>query len=221
MGIVYSTSKLLARADFRVLARWRVEGQEAVPPRGPLLVVSNHLSNADPPLLIASLPRRISFMAKRGLFTKPVVGFLLRALGSYPLDRNSRDRGALKWTLQLLQEEKAVTIFPEGTRSPGGLRQGHPGVAYLALKSMAPILPVAVTGTESIGPLWRVPLPLCSMKVSIGLPFSLPTIEGELTRPLLQHLTDLIMQRIAMLLPESYRGYYRTQPSQVSERPSS
>ena len=150
-------------------------------------------------------------MAKGSLFRNFMAAHLLRAVGVHPLNRNGLDIEALRWNLQLLSRDQCVVLFPEGTRSPtGGMKRGHPGVAFLATKTQAPILPVAITGTENIPSYWRMPLPLCRMKVRIGEPFSLPVIEGTLRRPVLQHLTDMIMQRIASLLPDEYRGYYAT-----------
>jgi 1-acyl-sn-glycerol-3-phosphate acyltransferase len=221
MPILYRIAVFLARLCFTLFARWEVEGREAVPLRGPLIIVANHLSNADPPVLMASLPRRVLFMAKRGLFQNPFTAFLLRSVGAFPLSRDGRDVGALVWALRLLQRGHALVLFPEGTRSRDGcLKRGLSGVAYLALKSQAPILPVAITGTERIPGFWRIALPFCRIGVRIGSPFTLPQIEGEASRPLLEHLTDMIMYRIAQLLPEGYRGYYGTSPPGQSEGPT-
>ena len=113
---------------------------------------------------------------------------------------------AIRWNLQLLKRDETIVLFPEGTRSHGeGMKRAHPGVAYLAARSQAPILPVAITGTEKIRGYWQMPFPLCRVKVRIGQPFSLPVMEGKLSRPVLEHLADMIMQRIADILPEGYR----------------
>jgi len=110
--------------------------------------------------------------------------------------------------LQMLERGEAVVIFPEGTRSSGGLRRPLSGVAMLHLRSQAPILPVAITGTEHLGPPWRVFFPTGTIGVRIGQPFTLPSIEGKLSRTQLAQLTDMIMQRVAQLLPPRYRGVY-------------
>ena len=109
----------------------------------------------------------------------------------------------------LLANDKPIALFPEGTRSFGeGMGRGHPGVAYLAVKSQAPILPVGITGTENIRGYLRLPFPFCRMTVTIGDPFTLPSLEGKITRAVLQNMTDMIMYRVASLLPPDYRGHY-------------
>ncbi|MBI4233212.1 MAG: 1-acyl-sn-glycerol-3-phosphate acyltransferase [Chloroflexi bacterium] len=202
-------SNFVMRGALRVFAHWKVEGRENVPPMGPLIVVANHLSNLDPPLLSASIPRRLHFVAKRGLF-KPLVGSFLRAYGAFPMNREGRDVGALLWALKLLRRDGAIVLFPEAHRNPDvGMRKAIPGIALLALRSQAPILPVGIIGTERIGPLWRLAFPTGHITVRIGQLFSLPMIEGRMGRQQLESLADMVMFRVAALLPEQYQGVYR------------
>ena len=208
MGLVYSTSTFLMQNALRLFGDWKVEGREYVPPKGPLIVVSNHQSNIDPPMLSASIPRPVNFMAKRGLFHNPVASYLLKAYGAFPLNQNGGDLAAIQRSIQLLSRGAALTIFPEGTRSPGAMRKAIPGIALVALRSGAPILPVGITGTESIGPIWHVAFPRGNFRVRIGEPFSIHPIEGRLSRDQLDAITTMIMERVATLLPESYRGVY-------------
>ena len=209
MGVVYVTGTALARFCFTAFANWTVEGKEGVPPRGPLIVVSNHLSNADPAFLCASIPRRLHFLGKRELFAIPPVAAFMNAAGVHPMNREGVDVDALRCNLNLLKNDDVVVLFPEGTRSrTGGMIQARSGVAYLALKSQAPVLPVAITGTEKVRSYARMPLPLCRVRVRIGQPFSLPVIEGRVSRPVLEDLTTMIMSRVAALLPPEYRGHY-------------
>ena len=84
MSVYYSVGTALAKLFFRAFAQWEVEGREAVPPKGPLILASNHLSNADPPFLVASVPRRLHFLGKRGLFANPVASSILSGIGSAP-----------------------------------------------------------------------------------------------------------------------------------------
>lgn len=180
-----------------------------MPPFGPLIVVSNHLSNADPPILMSSIPRQMAFLAKDELFSKPILNMFFKSLGAHPLSRSGPDISAIRWASRMIETDRAVLLFPEGTRSATAtLQRGMPGSAYLALQTQAPILPVAITGTESIPGLWRIPFPLTKIRVTIGSPFTLPQIEGHPSKDILQSLSDMIMMRIADLLPPNYRGYY-------------
>ena len=209
MSILYSIGVVLAKGAYGAFGRYEVEGRERVPRRGPLIVVANHMSNGDPPAVVAAVPRRLFLMAKRGLFAGSLIARILTDVGVHPLDRDGRDVSALLWGVRLLKQGNAVLFFPEGTRSRDArLRRGKTGAAYAALKTGAPVVPVGVTGTENIPGLLRVAMPLCRIGVRIGEPFTVPQPEGPVTRALLERTTDAIMERIAALLPEEYRGYY-------------
>jgi 1-acyl-sn-glycerol-3-phosphate acyltransferase len=148
------------------------------------------------------------FMAKEELFRPKLLSHLMGSLGAFPVSRGRLDRKVLRQTMQMLADGLVVVIFPEGMRSPGGrLRAAFPGAALIALRSGVPIIPVGITGTEKlkgVAWLWRRP----EVTVNIGLPFSLPSAGSKLTKAELSRLTDVIMGRIAGLLPLEYRGYY-------------
>ncbi len=188
--------------------RLTVTGQEAMPPYGPLLVASNHLSLNDAGTLVVALPRQVVFLAKKELWEKPIGRFYCNAVGAVRLDRARGGGEALRYALAALQEDKAILMFPEGRISPTAqLQRGRTGLAWLALKTQAPILPVGIAGTEKFAS-WHMPVPLASWQVNIGTPFTPPFVEGPITRQLLTSVTDMAMERIAALLPESYRGDY-------------
>jgi 1-acyl-sn-glycerol-3-phosphate acyltransferase len=126
----------------------RVRGAEHVPARGPALIVSNHQSILDPPVIGGAARRQIYFLAKAELFRIPMFGSLIRALHARPVRREGSDPGALRTAAQLLGEGKALLVFPEGTRSLNGrLGEGKPGVGMLAVTSGAPVVPAYVSGT--------------------------------------------------------------------------
>ena len=208
MSAIYHIGKYLGRFCLGTFGRLDVKGHESVPPFGPLLLVCNHISYIDPPLLVVTIGRRLNFIAKQELFTNPLSRIALKQFGVYPFDRSRPAVDAMRLSLGLLSRDRALVIFPEGRRSSDQtLQQGLPGAAYMALKSQAILLPVGITGTEKI-PLWRIPFPLVRLSVNIGQPFSLPAMEGTPSREVMKSLSDMIMGRIAALLPERYRGIY-------------
>jgi 1-acyl-sn-glycerol-3-phosphate acyltransferase len=149
---------------------------------------------------------------------KSGVGTFLRAYGAYPLNREGRDLEAFLWARRLLEKDKAIVLFPEAHRHPGlGMQKAVPGVALLALRTQAPILPVGITGTGHMEPLWRLAFPTGRITVRIGPPFTLPLIEGRVPRQQLEALADMVMQHIAMLLPSEYRGVYQHSSASLAQ----
>ena len=208
MAWLYQPSRRFGQIIWSLTGRLTISGQEAMPPFGPLLVASNHLSMNDAGTLVVALPRPIVFLAKKELWNKPIGRFYCDAVGAVPLDRQRGGGEALRYALEALQQDQAILMFPEGGISQTGqLRRARTGLAWLALKTQAPILPVGISGSEKF-PAWRMPVPLASWQVNIGTPFTPPQVDGPITKPLLNSVTNMIMERIAALLPESYRGVY-------------
>ena len=198
---------------FHFLTRFTLVGKENVPPHGPLIVISNHLHYTDTGLVPASVGRKTHYLAKTEITRHPLAGFLAKNFGAIPIDRTGvANRKKIGAALDMLSTDHVIGMFPEGTRSRGGgMTRAKPGAAMLAVRSNAPVLPIAVTGTEKVrfrSILWERPV----VKVVIGAPFSLPVIEGSVGREQLQALADIMMQRVADLLPESYQGHYRPKP---------
>ena len=146
--MLYAFLKPIAVFLMRAWFGLRVRGAEHVPASGPALIVSNHQSILDPPVIGGAARRQIYFLAKAELFRIPMFGSLIRALHARPVRREGSDPGALRTAAQLLGEGKALLVFPEGTRSLNGcLGEGKPGVGMLAVTSGAPVVPVYVSGT--------------------------------------------------------------------------
>jgi len=146
--VLYEILKPLAVVLMRAWFGLRVRGVENIPSSGPALIVSNHQSILDPPLIGGAARRQIYFLAKAELFRIPVFGRLIRALHARPVRREGSDPAALRTAAQLLDEGKALLVFPEGTRSlDGRLGAGKPGVGMLAVTSGAPVVPAYVSGT--------------------------------------------------------------------------
>lgn len=216
--VVYRISNGAMRFVLRAFSRWSVEGLENLNQTGPLLVVVNHLSNIDPGLLGASLPRRLRFVAKKEIF-RWLGGWYFRTYGAFPLDRDGKDSVGFRWGRDVLKNGGALVVFPEGHRNPKtGMQRATPGAALLAMHTNAAILPVAITGTERLGPIWRTFFPTGDINVKLGKPFKLPPIEGRIRRDQLQHLVDSMMEEISALLPAEYQGVYRLDPSHNQSR---
>ena len=134
-----------------VYLRGRIYGSEHVPLIGPLLVVSNHASDFDPPILACCVRRPVAYMAKEELFRVPVLKQAIKLYGAYPVKRGSADRSAIRSALTLLEEGWAVGVFLQGTRTPDA-RISDPklGAALIAAKAKVPLLPVSLWGTEAI-----------------------------------------------------------------------
>lgn len=206
----YYVARLIVRTWLRLFTRWQVRGRENIPSQGPLLVVANHVNLIDVPLLGVSFDRRVIFMAKKELFHFRLIGHFVSGLGAFPVHRGQLDRKALRQANRVLADGQALIMFPEGTRSRSGqLRPAFPGSALVALRSGVPILPVAITGTEKIkGATWLLRRP--QLTVNIGHPFRLPQVNSKLSKTELAELTNLLMGRIAELLPTEYQGKYNT-----------
>jgi 1-acyl-sn-glycerol-3-phosphate acyltransferase len=195
------------RALASLLAPWRIEGADRVPARGPFVVVTNHVNWKDPPWIEFALGRAIRYMAKREVFAVPVMGFVLRGIGCFPVRRGEADRGALGTALAVLAAGQPLGYFPEGHRSESGaLIRAKPGIALIAERSEALIVPVGVIGTKEarLGRFWRR-----DITIRVGEPFrARDRRDASAGDP--QVIADAIMRRIAVLLPTEMRGVYAT-----------
>ena len=189
---------LLVAPIFRLLFRGRCRGMERVPRQGPLVVVANHGSHLDPPLLGHTLPRPVSFMAKAELFTVPILGPLIRSLGAYPVSRGASDREAIRTALGRLELGWATGIFLDGTRQASGrVEDPQLGAALLSARSGAALLPVALVNTHrALGPGQTWPR-LVPLEVRVGLPIPPP---ASRRRPDLEATTRACQEAINALL---------------------
>lgn len=158
----YWLTALLIRLFSRPYFRVSVRGAANVPPTGPLLMICNHASNLDPPLIGAFSPRECHALAKEELFRAPIVRWLVPRLNTHPIHRAGIDRAALRECERVVQRGAVLLVFPEGTRSPdGSLQEAKAGAAMIALHTHAPILPAYIEGTFAAmgrGKSWPRPL---------------------------------------------------------------
>lgn len=201
---------------FLYVRKTTVSGLENVPQTGGAILVSNHMNNADPCVLPGVNKRRIVTMAKKEWFSFPLFGLIFRAIGAFPVDRKGADLAALRQAQAVVNDKMLLLMFPEGTRSKDRqLHRGFPGTALVAYRTGAPIVPIAITGTEHIPWPWVFVRPFMGPRITItfGKPFYPPATE-RITTQAAKDATDFIMTRIAELLPESYRGEYRERVAQ-------
>ena len=190
-----------------LIYRCKAEGMENIPATGPTIVVLNHLHIFDPGVVMPLISRRIVTLAAVKWETHPIFGRLLRWAGSIFVRRGEVDRVALRSCLEVLEGGGLLAIAPEGTRSnTGALQRAKPGIAYLAIRTNATLVPLAHWGVERLADWKRLKRPTCH--AVIGRPFKLPAPEGKVTSDELQELTDLVMIEHGRLLPPSYRGFY-------------
>lgn len=177
-GIWYRFVRGLVRwAFFKPYTRLVVTGRENVPMNGPLIVAPVHLSNLDPPVTTVSLPRPIAFMAKKELFEVKVFGPLIKSLGAFPVKRGGGDLSAFKLALEILSDGQALLVFPEGSRGDGAtMGEIQSGVALLAKRSGAQVLPVGIAGTQNVLPKGASKPKRAQVKVHIGEPFDYDSV---------------------------------------------
>ncbi|MBA8989854.1 1-acyl-sn-glycerol-3-phosphate acyltransferase [Curtobacterium pusillum] len=210
----------------RLLWRPRIIGRKNVPKRGPVILASNHRSFIDSPAITLMAPRKVSFLAKQEYFTGTGFrGALSRAffggIGAIGVERGagSAAQHALDLGLERLEAGEAFAIYPEGTRSlDGRLYKGRTGVAWLALTSGAPVVPVALTGTEDVQPVGsRVPK-LAKVTIEFGQPLDLSGFGEASSGRARRHATDAVMAAIQELSGQEPANAYNNPPATIVER---
>jgi 1-acyl-sn-glycerol-3-phosphate acyltransferase len=134
---------------FRVFWPMKIKGKENVPKTGSSVVVSNHLSLIDPFVVSYASGRIVRFMAKEELFGTPIIGFLIRRIGAFPVNRTRQDAASMRTALTVLKEGELLGMFPEGTRSTtGDLQEFRTGAIRIAARTRNPIIPTALIDTD-------------------------------------------------------------------------
>lgn len=169
----YRGLRVFFRIVFSTLWPLRIKGVENVPRDGAAIIVCNHLSMVDPFVVGYAANRLVSFMAKEELFGVPVVGFVIRKVGAFPVDRSRRDPASLRIALTVLKGGELLGMFPEGTRSTtGDMQELRAGAARLAARTRTPIIPAAVHNTDHALPPGKLLRP-ARISLTFGLPFEL------------------------------------------------
>ncbi len=181
------------------ICRLKVRGRENIPKEGKVLLVANHRSYLDPPLVAYAVKKRpVFFMAKSELFDTPILGSLIKHWGNaFPVKRGKLDLTALKTALEILNKGELVCIFPEGQRAPKGkFLRGKWGAGMVAIKVGAPIVPCLIEGSEAIIGKDRLISGIPKVNVTFGKPF---TIDLDDKKENYQRAADIMMERIKEL----------------------
>ena len=211
----------LLRALVPAFCQVEVEGLENVPRSGATSLMINHVSYLDPIVVTASIPFRYTVsLSKSENFRIPLVNWFLAQWGNYPINRGQYDRKALVQTIELMKSGQLLLMAPEGTRHPEGLQPAKDGLAYVATKADAVIVPTAICGAED----WKSRmkrLRRAYVKIVFGAPFRFRS-EGQQRIPR-QHLSQMIneaMYQLALTIPDEYahlRGHYHDTSSATTK----
>lgn len=186
--MLYNFAVVLLKIICIPIFRIRVKGLENMEETDKVIVCANHKSLLDPIFLAISMPQRIYFMAKKELFDKPLLGGLLRALGAFPVDRFGRDLKALRASVALVNEDKILGIFPEGTRVKEAKRENvKDGVAFIALKAKADIMPVEIISTYK---------PFRKSEILIKKPIPVNDFASFKNKEAMKKMTDRVYDKI-------------------------
>ncbi len=194
--------KIIFNFIFTLFFRWQVKGMENIPQDGGVIIAANHISNFDPLIIGVPLKRKIHFMAKEELFVNPILRYFIVNLGAFPVKRGAADRTAIRSAMSLLNEGKMLGMFPEGTRSKTGeLGQAEQGLALIAAKTGAMIIPTAIVGTNAV---FKNGTILPKFYVRFGKPIVMKT--DKIPREQLEETTAAIMGDIAEMIQQIKAG---------------
>lgn len=200
---------LLRTIAFTVLVKLEpVHGLENIPAEGPAILIMNHNAFVDPIMLVHAMPRDIVPLAKVEAYDYPVVGIFPRLWGVIPVQRDGVDRHAVQMALEVLRAGEIILVAPEGTRGPA-LQHPREGAVYLASRSGAPIIPIAIENSEGfpslpIFPRWRGP----RAKITVGQPFRVRPAFRRARSEQLTQMAEETMYVVAGMLPPERRGVY-------------
>lgn len=215
--MLYGVIKWVLTPAAKLVYRPKVEGRKNVPREGRVIIASNHLSFADSMVIPMLTPRKVRFLAKAEYFAGRgpkgrVVKRFFTAIGAIPVKRGDARaaKESLETAMNVLDGEDAFAIYPEGTRSRDGrLYRGRTGVGWLALSAGAPVVPVALVGTEQLQPVGKKVPRVRRVRVRFGKPLTFPEFAGEYRSAKARRaVTDEIMEAIRAMSEQDYAGTY-------------
>jgi 1-acyl-sn-glycerol-3-phosphate acyltransferase len=217
--VLYWVVKAVLTPFLRLVYRVRVEGRDEVPAQGPVILAANHRSFMDSLFLPLVIRRRVTFVAKAEYFDDKKTAWFFWGVGQIPIRREggSASERALASATDVLEQGQVFGIYPEGTRTRDGyLHRGHTGVARLALRTGAPIVPVGMIGTDDINPIDRkFPRLFRTVRIQFGAPITADRYTGrEQDRLVLRQLTDEVMFELQQLSGYEYVDTYATKKAE-------
>ncbi len=223
-GWLAPVAMVVLKPAFHFLWRFDVTGLEHVPTEGPAILAPNHTSVLDSFVVPAVVPRPVIYVGKAEYLDDWKTKHLFPALGMIPIDRSggSKSQGALDAAAKVLDAGGVFGIYPEGTRSRTGLLyRGHTGVARLALRTGAPIIPIGLQGTREVQPPDApLPKPFMEIKVSFGEPVDpIPWLDQAGDPRVYRQITDLVMFEVARLSGQRYVDEYATKGAEAPLAP--
>jgi len=203
--------RFIFRIIFHLICRVEIVGKDNIPADQGYMIAYNHISLFEPPFILTFWPSQPEAVAGSDVFDRPYVGPLVRAYKAIPVKRGEYDRLVLETVFAVLEAGLPLAISPEGSRSQEpGLQQAQAGVAYMIDRASVPVLPVGITGTTKNMLRRALKGQRPHLLMRIGEAFTPPPIvgKGEARRQERQANADLVMRKIAELIPNEYRGYY-------------
>jgi 1-acyl-sn-glycerol-3-phosphate acyltransferase len=190
--MLYKFARFIFKVYLLIFNRITIKGYENIPQSGGLIICSNHIHWLDPILIAVYIKRKISYMAKAELFKNKFFAIILKGINVFPVKRGTADIAAIKNSLKLIKNGNVLGIFPEGTRSKdGNLKPAEPGVALIAIKTQAPVIPIRISGSYKI---------FDSINLTFGKPISFIEYgETKLSGEQINELSQLIMKEIGKL----------------------
>jgi len=201
-NLFYRFGSLIIRSIFHINGGLEIKGKDNIPLKGGVIVASNHISYLDPPLISAVLPRRATFMARKGLFDIPLLGWFIKHY-AFPVDREKPGPSTIKEAVRRLKQGELIVIFPEGKRSKTGeLLEPKPGIGMIAALSRAPVVPTLIVGTNKALPVGGRWLKRARVSVIFDRPIEYSyTIEGE------DHSYEGVSKKIISVIRELKKLY--------------
>lgn len=190
---------------FKLYLGFRVVGRDNIPRNGAFIIASNHVSYIDPILLGTSVNRSLNYMARESLFLKRFPGWVMRKLHAFPVSRDNGDLSAIRESIGILNSDKPLVIFPEGTRSKDkALRRPKPGIGFIVARTKVPVIPAYVSGSFDAMPGGVKSIKRYPVRIYIGkrMDFSGYRFDKNNRKEIYQKISDDIMKEVARLKNE-------------------